>query len=108
MYESEGPKATIHAERAEEVVARESTGRVLQVPDQVELLDHDVDRLHGLLNDLEDRLASGGIVQAEPDASKLETALDVLVPLADRIRHQRHRVQAAADRISSLVSRLEV
>lgn len=95
---------TIHAERAEDLVAR----RQLQVPEQIEHLCDDVSRLQGLVDELEARLAGAGVLQSAPEGKLLDTALDELVPAADRIRAQRHRIQAAADQLSSIFSRLEV
>lgn len=98
--------ATVHAPRAADMVEKQA--RALQVPEQLDLLTDDVSRLQALVDELEARLAGAGALQSHPEGKLLDSVLDELVPLADRIRAQRHRIQSAADQVSAIFSRLEV
>lgn len=93
----------IHAETAAlgNVAARSG-----QVPAELAALAHANDRLTSLVDEAFGRLS--GVLRSVPEGEVLATALDEVVPVAELLRLERLRVESQSDRLSSLLSRLEL
>lgn len=109
MDEYAGPQPTIHAERASELVERETPDRIPQVLESCDMLTDASDTLTQVVERLEHRLApvlnpmSYGTVMREAEAKEPDRA-----SLAQRVRNSAEQVTMNAGRLQQLLDRLEV